>query len=55
MNPINRKNQKKYYEAAVDFEDAKELEPNNENLFLEYKKLHGIKFIEINGWGNEVE
>jgi len=39
--------------AAKDFEDAKELEPDNEKLYLEYKKLNGIKFIEINGWGNE--
>ena len=44
---------KKYHKAAVDFEDSKSLDPNNENLNLEYKKLNGVKFIEINGWGNE--
>ena len=44
---------KDYYKAAKDFEDAKELNPTNDKLFLEYKKLAGIKFIPINEWGKE--
>lgn len=46
-------NRQEYFQAAVDFEDAIDLCPENKALRLEYKKLQGVSFTDINGWGNE--
>ena len=46
---------KKYQEAADDFEKAKELDPLNHKLVINYKKLKGITCIVLCKPGEEKE
>lgn len=39
--------------AANDFETAKEIDPANHKLILNYKKINNIKYIKINDFGFE--
>lgn len=44
---------KKYEDAANDFESAKECEPNNPALLVNYKKLYDVKYIKLCNPGEE--
>ena len=47
------KNLKEYGKGANDFEKAKELDPENPQLVVNYKKIYNIKFIKICDPGQE--
>jgi len=42
-----------YDDAAADFEKAKELEPNNPALIVNYKRIHDTECIELCKAGEE--
>jgi len=44
---------KRYDDAAADFEKAKELEPNNPALIVNYKRIHDTECIELCKAGEE--
>ena len=42
-----------YLKAAEDFDKARELEPNNPKLIVNYKKIYEIRFIKLCSPGEE--
>lgn len=47
------KNMREYSKSADNFEKAKELDPENPKLIVNYKKIYDIKFIKICEPGKE--